>query len=180
MRKKYSLESWEIMDEAKSVLKDRALSKAIGLSIPQTNKYCANPECTEDTHPNPLDRTSGMIVKLCESGGAKGREVAKLALNYLACDCGFKVVDANRPKPVTDEPRAEFLEIFNRVNELQTSAQNHEDPLIVDSYASKVKDTTDAFIVRYMADYRERDGRVRFSKKTEPLSAWQRFKQWFG
>lgn len=171
--------SWEIFAYARRILGESGLRRVFRVEKTQIYRWGRSPEI-EESRRNPVDRVSMLLSELTDCGGAEGREVARIALKLMGHNCGFKVVDVEQPEPATDSPRAEFLELFNRLHELQAGAQNHEDPLVVEAYADKVANTLSAFLVRYMADYQKRGGNVRFSRAKKQRSVWQRFLSWIG
>lgn len=171
--------SWEIFTFARGLLSVPGMNRIFNVEHAQIYRWGKDPSIYDDARRNPIDTVSAMLSAISEAGEEEGRQLARIALNIMGSNCGFKVVDIEQSEPATDSPRAEFLELFNRLHELQAAAQNHEDPLVVEAYADKVANTLSAFLVRYMADYQKRGGNVRFSRTKKTLTRWQRIKTWF-
>ncbi|OEU70179.1 MAG: hypothetical protein BA863_01035 [Desulfovibrio sp. S3730MH75] len=168
--------SWEIFKYARDLLSTTGLYRIFHVEHAQLYRYAKNPAVFEDARRNPLDQVAQLLKELSEMGGEEGRDVAKIALNLIAQDCGLKVVDIEPAKPVTGSPRAEFLALHNRLHELQAVAQNQDNPLVVEAYADKVKDSLSGFLVRYTVDFQEQGGKVRFSVKPNTArSFWSNF-----
>ncbi|OEU70145.1 MAG: hypothetical protein BA863_05125 [Desulfovibrio sp. S3730MH75] len=167
--------SWEIFSFARRVLGESGLYKVFHIEKTQIYRWARSPEI-EESRRNPIDRVSKLLTEISICGGDEGREVALIALNLMSKDCGFKVVNTDPVKPTTDSPRAEFLELHNRLHELQAVAQNQDNPLVVEAYADKVKDSLSGFLVRYTVDFQEQGGKVRFSVKSNTArSFWANF-----
>ncbi len=170
--------SWEIFAFARQILGESGMYRIFHIERTQMYRWGRSPE-VEESRRNPIDRVSRLLTEMSECGGAEGRHVAKIALNLMSRECGFRVVDTEQPEPVTDEPRAEFLDLYNRLHELQTSAQRHDDPLVVEMHADTVAKSLSAFLMSYTADHQTRDGDVRFAlSESKTPSLWQRFKNW--
>ncbi|MBI9113290.1 hypothetical protein [Maridesulfovibrio ferrireducens] len=167
--------SWEIMAYAIDLFEVPRLSKFTGLKPAQIYRFAKNPDIYEDACRNHIDRAQILIRKIVEEGGEEGRQIARIALNLIAKDCGFKVVNTKPAIPATNSSCSEFLELFSRLNDLQMSAKKQDNPLVVGAYTDAASDALAAFLVRYTTDYQEQGGIVKFCKTKPPKASLRSF-----
>ncbi|WP_027178761.1 phage regulatory CII family protein [Maridesulfovibrio bastinii] len=174
--------SWEIFAFARGLLSTSSLCRIFNVEHAQICRWAKAPAVFDDSSRNPVDTVTTMLREIAEAGEKEGREVVRIALNSIGKECGFKVANLSATEPTAEDLRADFLEIFNRLHELQASAHKHESPLVVEAYADKAAEALSAFVLRYAVDYQDMGGRVMFSRgstETEKTSLWHRLKMKF-
>lgn len=174
--------SWEIVAFARLLVGGVGLQKIFKVKHAQVHRYAKDPDIFEDACQNPIDSTQNLLSQIVEVGGEEGQEVARIAMNLIGQKCGYKAIPIDPVEPTTDSPRAEYLELYNRLHELQTAAKENESPVVIEAYADKAKDALTGFVKHYTREFVKNNGYVMFfrgGEKRPKSTFFHKLKLWF-
>lgn len=117
--KKHPVAPWEMMAAAKEAVGMSALQKIFSVGHTQINKFCRNPEFTEEWARSPIERLRIMIRKMVDAGAG---EEARTIVTYLADELGCNVTKRKHHINHTAGPVA----LISAVSKLMELEENPE------------------------------------------------------
>lgn len=103
------VEAWEIMRRIKAALGYGEMQRLLGVGRGQVDRYCRNPEVTEDSERCPLRRLHALFAEAANAGAA---DEVRAGVNMLAEVLGCRLEPMAAPEPDRDDVQAECLDDY--------------------------------------------------------------------
>lgn len=130
------VEAWEIMRRIKASLGYGEMQRLLGVGRGQVDRYCRNPEVTEDSERCPLRRLHALFAEAVNAGAA---EEVRAGVNMLAEVLGCRLVPMDAPEPDRETVQAECLDDYPALVALHHAVQAREPLAVVRQRADDVR-----------------------------------------
>lgn len=131
------VEEWEIMRRIKSALGYGEMQRLLGVGRGQVDRYCRNPEVTEDSERCPLRRLHALFAEAVNAGAA---EEVLAGCNMLAEVLGCRLAPMDTPEPDAGSVWEECLDDYPALVALHHAVQTGEPLAVVRQRADDVRD----------------------------------------
>lgn len=146
--------SFEMMQQIKDAIGAVKMQKIFSVGQTQILRYCRNPQFTEDSERNPIDRMR-LLLEQAQEAGADDAVLA--ALDHIMAPLGLRVAfkeNVEPDKPSTDEELLSDYASLATMQHLMKVEDAH--PSIVRKYADKAKEDIEQTFTSYERDFDER------------------------
>lgn len=130
------VEAWEVMRRIKTALGYGDMQRLLGVGRGQVDRYCRNPEVTEDSERCPLRRLRALFAEAANAGAA---EEVRAGVNMLAEVLGCRLTPIDAPEPDRDDVQAECLDDYPALVALHHAVQQREPLAVVRARADEVR-----------------------------------------
>lgn len=130
------VEAWEIMRRIKTALGYGEMQRLLGVGRGQVDRYCRNPEVTEDSERCPLRRLHALFAEAVDAGAA---DEVRAGCNMLAEVLGCRLAPMDAPEPDGDDVQAECLDDYPALVALHQAVRGREPLAVVRARADEVR-----------------------------------------